>query len=81
MQWLGRYDHRIPIDEGICGHPQKEGGLFRGTFLRLEEQKSSEKGSESERGYYEFQESAEHQSIFSQENNVHFHLIKAGKLH
>jgi hypothetical protein len=49
--------------------------LFKRNVFQVGIKNPSEKGSENKGGYYEFEESAEHQSIFSRENNVHFHLL------
>ena len=54
----------------------KKKRLVQRYFFQVGIENPSEKGSESEWGYYELQESAEHQSIFSLKNNVHFHLSR-----
>jgi len=48
--------------------------LVKGNFFQVGIKNPSEKGSEGKGGYYEFKESAEHQSCFSLKSNVHIHL-------
>jgi len=57
----------------MIAHEKKR--LVKGNVFQVGIKNPSEKGSENKGGYYEFEESAEHQSIFSPENNVHFHFL------